>query len=135
MAGAAETTPLAGALGALATEDTTQLNAALLSLRKSLASSPEQQGSGCACVLGCPWPLCGYAVALVRAARRALVQPLCAILGGLLSTRDVSVEGPASGVAAAARVVAPLRTAESTLACLHAIFEREGVSDRSQARL
>lgn len=76
---------------------------------------------GCACV--------------VCAACRALVQPLCAILGGLLSERDHAAEGPAAGVAAAARVVAPIRTAETILACLHAIFEREDVSEPSQARL
>jgi hypothetical protein len=31
--------------------------------------------------------------------------------------------------------VAPIRTAETILACLHAIFERENVSEPSQARL
>ena len=75
---------------------------------------------GCACV--------------VCVACRALIQPLCAILGGLLSARDLAAEGPAAGVAAA-RVVAPIRTAETILACLHAIFERENVSEPSQARL
>ena len=138
MAGAAETTPLAGALGALTAEDSTQLNAALLSLRETLvSSSPEQQGgSGCATAHGCPWPPCNYAAAcVVCVVCRALIQPLCAILGGLLSARDDPREGPAASVAAAGRLVAPIRTAESILACLHAIFEREDVSDPSQARL
>ena len=68
-------------------------------------------------------------------APRALIQPLCAILGGMLSACDDSREGPAPGGAAAARLVAPIRTKESILACLHTIFEREDVSDTSQARL
>ena len=72
MAGAAETTPLAGALGALTAEDSTQLNAALLSLRETLASSlPEQQGgSGCAPTL----------LALVRPAiTRLRVRRMCCV--------------------------------------------------------
>jgi hypothetical protein len=66
--------------------------------------------------------------------RRALVQPLCAILGAFASARSLG-EGTAAGTAAAARLVTPTRTAECILACLHAIFGRHKLSDPSQARL
>jgi hypothetical protein len=64
-----------------------------------------------------------------------LVQPLCAILGAFVSARSNTGEGTAAGVADAARLVTPTRTAECILACLHAIFERHDVSDPLQARL
>lgn len=68
------------------------------------------------------------------AALRALVQPLCAILGAFVSARTNAGEGTTPGRAAAARLVTPTRTAECLLACLQAIFEQHGVADPSQAR-